>query len=51
MDISKKVEEKIRAWKEVKKNTEEGDEKILMRIYKNNKNIVNKARKRVREEH
>ena len=35
----------------MKKNTEEGAEKALMKIYKNKKNIVNKARKRLREEH
>ena len=34
-DIAKKVEEKVRAWKEVKRNHNEETEKALIIIYKN----------------
>ena len=48
-EIAEKIEEKARAWRNLKNSKDEGEEKILKRVYKNKKNRLNKARRRLRD--
>ena len=48
-EIAIKIEEKTKAWTNLKKCKNEYEEKIMRRIYNNKKNVLNKARRRLRE--
>ena len=50
-DIADKIVKKSVAWREVRECNNEEEKRILMRVYKNCKNILNKSRKNLREEH
>merc|ERR1712130_280217 len=49
--IAEKIELKTKAWKQLKKCKDEEYIKILRKRYNNCKNVLNKARKRLRKEH
>ena len=48
-EIADRIEEKTRAWRSLQNSKDEGEEKILKRVYNNKKNVLNKARRRLRE--
>ena len=48
-EIADRIEEKTRAWRNLQNSKDEGEEKILKRVYNNKKNVLNKARRRLRE--
>merc|ERR1711953_318918 len=50
-EIAEKIERKIKAWKQLKECKDEEYIKILRKRYSNCKNVLNKARKRLRKEH
>ena len=50
-EIAGRIEEKTKAWRDLKASKSEDEEKILRRIYNNKKNVLNKARKIVRVIH
>ena len=50
-NIAEKIEKKTRAWKQWKRCEDKEHAKILKRIYNNCKNVLNKARKKLRKEH
>ena len=49
--IAEKIERKTIAWKHVKECRDEEYRKVLRRIYNNCKNVLNKARKKLRIKH
>merc|ERR1711997_807704 len=50
-DIAEKIEMKTEAWNQLKKCEDEEYKKILRKRYNNCKNVLNKARKRLRRKH
>merc|ERR1712083_1237427 len=50
-EIAEKIERKTKAWKQLKECKDEEYIKILRKRYNNCKNVLNKARKRLRKEH
>merc|ERR1711953_1027839 len=50
-EIAEKIERKTKAWKQLKECKDEEYIKILRKRYSNCKNVLNKARKRLRKEH
>ena len=48
-EIAVMIEEKTKAWSNLKNCKKEYEEKILRRIYNNKKNVLNKARRRIRD--
>merc|ERR1711953_532681 len=50
-NIAEKIEKKTRAWKKWERCRDREHAKVLKRIYNNCKNVLNKARKKLRKEH
>merc|ERR1712228_98151 len=50
-EIAEKIERKTKDWKQLKECKDEEYIKILRKRYNNCKNVLNKARKRLRKEH
>merc|ERR1712141_464894 len=50
-EIAEKIERKTKAWKQLKECKDEKYKKILRKRYNNCKNVLNKARKRLRRKH
>ena len=50
-EIAVMIERKTQAWSDLRKCRNEEEEKMYRRVYKNCKNVLNKARRRLRENH
>ena len=50
-EIADLIENKKKAWKDLRDCKHEEEGKVYRRVFKNKKNILNKARKKLREEH
>ena len=48
-EIAIMIEEKTKAWRDLRRKRDDVDEKLLRRIFNNKKNVLNKARRRIRE--
>ena len=48
-EIAANIEEKTNAWRDLRRSRDDEEEKLLRRIYNNKKNVLNKARRRIRE--
>ena len=48
-EIATKIEEKTKAWRDLRRSRDDEEKKSLRRIYNNKRNVLNKARRRIRE--